>query len=49
MTLQYEPAGRPVMNVELHALSMLLSATKPSAPVLHACQCLSSQVVEGYA
>lgn len=34
MTLQYEPAGRPVMKVVLHALSALLIATKPSAPVI---------------
>ena len=44
MTLQYEPAGRPVMNVVLHALSSLLIATNPSAPDFHACQCFSSPV-----
>ena len=38
MTLQYEPAGSPVMNVVLHALSSLLIATNPSAPVLRARQ-----------
>ena len=33
MTLQYDPAGRPVWNVVVHALSALLIATKPSEPV----------------
>ncbi len=32
-TLQYEPPGRPVINVMLHSLSSLLIATKPSEPV----------------
>lgn len=34
MTLQYDPPGKPVANVVLHALSALLMATKPSEPVL---------------
>lgn len=33
MTLQYDPAGKPVANVMPHAVSMLLIATKPSDPV----------------
>jgi hypothetical protein len=32
MTLQYDPPGRPVLNVVLHALSALLIATNPSEP-----------------
>ena len=32
MTLQYEPMGKPVENVALHALSALLMATKPREP-----------------
>lgn len=33
ITLQYDPAGKPVENVALHALSQLLIATKPSEPM----------------
>jgi hypothetical protein len=33
ITLQYDPAGKPVANVALHAVSLLLMATKPSEPV----------------
>lgn len=33
ITLQYDPAGKPVENVALHALSQLLMATKPSEPM----------------
>ncbi len=36
MTLQYEPLGRPVMNVVVQSFSALLIATKPSEPLLHA-------------
>ena len=35
ITLQYDPAGKPVANVVVHAVSMLLMATKPSEPVKH--------------
>ena len=33
ITLQYDPAGKPVENVALHALSQLLIATRPSEPM----------------
>ena len=33
MTLQYDPAGKFVANVAVHAVSKLLMATKPSEPV----------------
>jgi hypothetical protein len=33
ITLQYDPAGKPVANVAFHSLSQLLMATKPSEPV----------------
>jgi len=36
MTLQYDPGGKPVANVMLHALSWLLMATKPEEPVRYA-------------
>src|ERR1700761_9391755 len=32
-TSQYDPAGREVANVDVHAESWLLIATKPSAPL----------------
>ena len=35
ITLQYDPAGKPVANVVVHAVSMLLMATKPSEPAKH--------------
>jgi hypothetical protein len=33
ITLQYDPAGKPVANVALHSVSRLLMATKPTEPV----------------
>jgi hypothetical protein len=33
MTLQYDPAGKPVANVACHSVSLLLMATKPCEPV----------------
>lgn len=35
ITLQYDPAGKPVANVVVHAVSILLIATKPSEPAKH--------------
>ena len=33
ITLQYDPARKPVANVALHSVSRLLMATNPSEPV----------------
>jgi len=43
MTLQYDPAAKPVANVALHALSWLLMATKPEEPVRYAVSCSAAK------